>query len=106
MAKKELVNAVQIAEMAGIVYAQRLRSYASNKLATDPLFPNPIIVQAGKSYWFKHEIQAYLDAEAAKPKDKNGRALPSRKAAEYTPKPNLDLSLARMMISPNQRVTP
>lgn len=103
MATKVLVNAMQIAEMAGVKGA---RSYTSNKLAIDPLFPNPVIVQAGKSFWFKHEIQAYLDAEATKPKAKNGRTLSPRKAAEYTQKPNLDLSLAKMMISPKRRVAP
>ncbi|MGZ8181440.1 MAG: hypothetical protein ACXWT1_05745 [Methylobacter sp.] len=91
MPKKETINAIQIAVLAGAKADYR---YAYNRTGTDPTFPRAIIEQKGigKSLWFKHEIVAWLQKNTAKPKAPVGRQAAKLFAAQ---RDSLDAGLAQ-----------
>ncbi len=94
MTTKETVNALQIAELAGVA----IRNYAHRLMLVDPDFPRPIITQKGSavSWWFKDEIIVYLAKKAAKPKPPVGRKAVKLQAVRRNA---LDLTLAKQFIS-------
>ena len=71
MAAQVLVNAVQIAKLAG---AALTRHFAFNKLKDDPTFPKPFIAQNGiATLWQKSAIEACLEQESEASKGRRGR---------------------------------
>lgn len=95
--KKEVINALQIAELAGF---KANSYYASSRLNKDPTFPRPIIEPQGHemSYWFKHEIVDWLVKDAAKPKTPSGR----HAAKLHVQRNSIDLTLALQFICAKQ----
>ncbi|MCF7964189.1 MAG: hypothetical protein K9L79_01480 [Methylobacter tundripaludum] len=95
--KKEVINAIQISELAGV---KANRNYASNRLSKDPTFPRPIIEQVGvgESWWFRKDIVQWLAKDAAKPKTPSGR----HAAKLHVQRNSIDLTLALQFICAKQ----